>query len=115
MRIYIGHQEAATADEFEELARGVGISVPDELGHIFFSEAPEDDFRDLFLGWPGETDEQRRTRELAAKDVLADLLAAGQQDEIERLNAMYAAQLVCVASLRSHARGPRMHWVQKAA
>ncbi|MFF2651700.1 hypothetical protein [Streptomyces sp. NPDC058045] len=117
MRIYIGRQEAVTAEEFEELARGSGEfrELPAEiLDRVFREEAPED-FRDLFFGPPGETDEQRRAREEAAGHILAELLDAGRDDELERLNAMYAAQLVCAANLRKRARGPRMHWVRKAA
>ena len=115
MRTYIGHQEAVSVGEFVELARGVDADLPDELQDLLFSEDGADDFRDLFLGWPEETDEQRRSRELVAKDVLGELLEAGRDDEIERVNAAYAAQLVCVANLRKHANSPRMRRMQKAA
>ncbi|MGX1975470.1 hypothetical protein [Streptomyces kronopolitis] len=115
MRIYIGHQEAATAAEFIELAGGIAAHLPDELQDLLFSEDATDDFRDLFLGWPGESDEDCRARELAAKDVLGELLEAGRDDEIERANAAYAAQLVCVANLRNQTKSARLRRMQKAA
>jgi hypothetical protein len=106
VRTYIGHQEAVTPGEFVELAGGFDLDFSDELQDLFFSEDAADDFRDLFLGSPGETEAQRTSREL---------LAAGCDDEIERVNAAYAAQLVCVAKLRKQATSPRMHRMQKAA
>ncbi|MFL4905587.1 hypothetical protein ACJ6WF_21055 [Streptomyces sp. MMS24-I2-30] len=115
MRMFIGHQEAVSADEFVELAGGVDNDLPGELQNLLFSEDATDDFRDLFLGWAGESDEDRKCRESAARDVLGELLEAGRDDEIERMNAVYAAQLVCVASLRSQANSPRLRRLQKAA
>ena len=115
MRTYIGHQEAVTPGEFVELAGGFDLDFSDELQDLFFSEDAADDFRDLFLGSPGETEAQRTSRELVADEVLGELLAAGCDDEIERVNAAYAAQLVCVAKLRKQATSPRMHRMQKAA
>jgi len=52
MRTYIGDQEAVSASEFIELALG----TPPEL----------------WLGVPGETEEERAAREDAARDILAD-------------------------------------------
>ncbi|UFQ16874.1 MULTISPECIES: hypothetical protein [Streptomyces] len=115
MRMYIGDQEAATVGELIELAGGVDIAIPRELHELFFSEDTEDDFRDLFLGSRGETDEQRRSRELVAREVLSELLEAGRDDEIERMNAAYAAQLVVVANLRKQINSPRLRKMQKAA
>jgi hypothetical protein len=108
MRTYIGHQEVLSAAECWELAVGDDSELPV-------------DFRELFLGETGETGkadetaEQRAAREQAARDILADLMEAGQEDEVDWLNAVYAAQLVAVLPLRRQARSPRRGWDQKAA
>lgn len=52
MRTYIGEQEAISASEFIELALG----TPPEL----------------WLGVPGETEEESAARQDAARDILAD-------------------------------------------
>ncbi|MFE4856108.1 hypothetical protein [Streptomyces sp. NPDC056670] len=100
MRTYIGQQEAVSADEFEELALGIN-------GY--------QDFRDLFLGQAGETPEERAAREQVAREVLAELLERGVDDEIDRANAVYAAHLACVFPSRNRASHPRMNWVRTAA
>ncbi|MGW6456286.1 hypothetical protein ACWF94_10230 [Streptomyces sp. NPDC055078] len=101
MRTYIGHQEAVSTAEFEELA--YEIEMPDG-------------FRALFLGERDETRMQRAAREQAAREVLAELIQAGRSDAIEWLNAQYAAQLLCAAALRDWATGDvRASRVQKAA
>lgn len=122
MRIYIGHQEAVTAGEFVELASGfeepvggLDAEAPVGIEDLFFNEDPADDFRDLFLGSPGETEAQRGSREAVAKEVLGELLAAGHGDEIERVNAAYAAQLFCAADMRKRSRGPWPRRLRKAA
>ncbi|MGP8300185.1 hypothetical protein ACTPOK_20090 [Streptomyces inhibens] len=78
MRTFVGGQEALNA--FEELAQGSEASVPD-------------DFRSLFAGEPGESGRQRAVRLVVAAEVLAELQELGEDDEIARLNALYAAQL----------------------
>ncbi|GHG60474.1 hypothetical protein [Streptomyces griseocarneus] len=83
MRTYVGHQEAVNDEDFEELAFGF-----------------EEDFRELFLGLPGESAEDRVARVSAARDVLAELWEESGADEIALLNALYAAQLE-VAVVRS--------------
>ncbi|WP_314171484.1 hypothetical protein [Streptomyces winkii] len=88
MRAYAGDQEAWQASEFEELA-------------LSFEE-PAECFRDLFLGFPGESYEVREARLAAARDVLAELDELGQLDEIARVNAAYAAALRDVAPLWEH-------------
>jgi hypothetical protein len=52
-----------------------------------------DDFRELFLGTDGESAEERATRLEVAREVLAELLEEGREDDISFLNALYAAQL----------------------
>ncbi|MFD0305090.1 hypothetical protein [Streptomyces sp. NPDC127119] len=52
MRTYIGNQQAASAEDFAELALGTPV--------------------ELWLGVKGETDEERAAREDAARDILAD-------------------------------------------
>ncbi|MEV7427088.1 hypothetical protein [Streptomyces sp. NPDC091212] len=56
-------------------------------------EPDPEDFRALFLGKRGESAEERRIREAAARDVLAELVEEGQTDEISRVNAAYALLL----------------------
>ncbi|MCT9092615.1 hypothetical protein N4G70_27650 [Streptomyces sp. ASQP_92] len=100
MRTYIGQQEAVSADEFEELALGVG---------------DYQDFRELFLGQAGESPEERAAREQVAREVLAELLEMGIDDEIDRANAVYAAHLACVFPPRSRGSHPRLNWMRTAA
>ncbi|WAU84875.1 hypothetical protein O1Q96_37405 [Streptomyces sp. Qhu-G9] len=52
MRIYIGHQQAISVEDFAELALGTPV--------------------ELWLGVEGETDEERAAREDAARDILAE-------------------------------------------
>ncbi|WP_372408721.1 hypothetical protein [Streptomyces luteireticuli] len=78
MRTYIGYQEAANTEEFEELALG---------------------FESLFLGRPGESGEDRAARSSAARDILAELWEESHSDEIALLNALYAAQLSQVSKV----------------
>lgn len=52
MRMYIGHQQAVSAEDFVELALGTPV--------------------ELWLGVEGETDEERAARLDAARDILAD-------------------------------------------
>lgn len=52
MRIYIGRQQAASAEDFAELALGTPV--------------------ELWLGVEGESDEERAAREDAARDILSD-------------------------------------------
>ncbi|MDT3395228.1 hypothetical protein RKE29_00940 [Streptomyces sp. B1866] len=89
MRTHVGDQESLDASEPDGTAYGV------------------DDFHELFLGRPGETAEQRAVRTEVAKDVLAELLAEGQADEIAFLNAVYAAQLASLTPLLGQVRGLR--------
>jgi hypothetical protein len=54
---------------------------------------PPEDFRDLFLGPPGESAEQRAGRLTAAGDVLAELLDEGASDDLTLQDALYAVRL----------------------
>ncbi|MEU2506001.1 hypothetical protein ABZ621_14955 [Streptomyces sp. NPDC007863] len=92
MRTYVGGQEAVNALEFTELAYGFEFDVP----------MPED-FRDLFLGVPDETDEQRAVRLAAARDVLAEMRESSDADEVSLLNTLYAEQLMDAVPLRNRA------------
>ena len=104
MRTYVGGQEAVNALEFAELACGFELDVP----------MPED-FRQLFLGVPGETDEQRAVRLAAAGDVLIELRELTDVDEIGMLNALYAEQLMSAVPLRKRAATKRAAGARKAA
>ncbi|MET9219058.1 hypothetical protein ABZX65_09895 [Streptomyces sp. NPDC003300] len=64
------------------------------------ADAP-DHFRELFLGPPDESDEQRAARVEAAREVLAELLEEGASDHITREDALCALWLGGVALLRS--------------
>ncbi|MEW1719613.1 hypothetical protein [Streptomyces sp. NPDC093109] len=63
-------------------------------------EPDPEDFRALFLGECGESAEERRIREAAARDVLAELIEEAQTDEIGRLNAAYATLLSSSGAVR---------------
>ena len=104
MRTYVGGQEAVNAIEFVELACGFEHDLP-----------MPDDFRQLFLGVPGETDEQRAVRLAVAGDVLADLLDMSDVDEVATLNALYAEQLMRAVPLRKRTVPPRTSWARNAA
>ncbi len=104
MRTYVGGQEAVNAIEFTELTYGFESDVP----------MPED-FRQLFLGVPGETDEQRAVRLAAAGDVLEELRELSEADEVTMLNALYAEQLMRAVPLKNRAVTARAPWSRKAA
>jgi hypothetical protein len=104
MRTYVGGQEAANAFEFTELAYGFEFDVP-----------MPDDFRQLFLGVPGETDEERAVRLVAAGDVLAELRDQNGIDEVSTLNALYAEQLMRAVPMKDRAVKARTPWSKKAA
>jgi hypothetical protein len=104
MRTYVGGQEAVNALEFTELAYGFEFDIP----------MPED-FRDLFLGVPDETDEQRAVRLAAARDVLAELRESSDADEVSLLNTLYAEQLMSAVPLKNQAVKTRALWSRKAA
>ncbi|MEU7291755.1 hypothetical protein AB0A76_00900 [Streptomyces exfoliatus] len=104
MRTYVGGQEAVNALEFTELACGFEFDVP----------MPED-FRQLFLGVPGESDEQRAVRLAAAGDVLEELRELSDTDEVASLNALYAEQLMRAVPLKKRAVTARAPWSRKAA
>lgn len=65
------------------------------------SEVPED-FRDLFLGRPGESAEHRTARLTAARDLLAELLEEGEHDDFAMEDALHAVRLGGAALLRSN-------------
>jgi len=75
MRTFVAGQEAHTDSEFAELALGIDV--------------------DLFRGpLEPETAEERRAREDAAADILADLREMGEAgDEIAGWDALYADAL----------------------
>ncbi|MDX3697217.1 hypothetical protein PV726_44825 [Streptomyces europaeiscabiei] len=65
MRTYIGRQQAVSADDFAELALGTPV--------------------ELWLGVEGETDEERKARQDAARDILAE--NPGLPDDVARIAA----------------------------
>ncbi|SHK56770.1 hypothetical protein [Actinacidiphila paucisporea] len=65
------------------------------------SEVPED-FRDLFLGRPDESAEQRTARLTAARDVLAELLDQGERDAFAMEDALHAVRLGGASLFRGH-------------
>lgn len=70
--------------------------------------------RDLFLGPPGESGEQRAARLTAARDVLAEWLEEGEADDIARQDAMYAVRLGGAALLRVNCRALQPIWRGRA-
>lgn len=80
-----------------------GAGVVEEEGSALGADA--EDFKELFLGSPGESAEQRAARTAAARDVLEELQEQSDADEFARLNARYAAQLSSVAAMRGRAYG----------
>ncbi|WP_254792835.1 hypothetical protein [Streptomyces sp. CC77] len=103
MRTYVGDQEAWDAFEFEEPACGF-----DPLADAVFPA--------LFAGVGGEATEASAARLDVAGEVLAELLAAAEEDEVAWLNALYAAQLMGVVPLRSgHAVEPGTAPLRRAA
>lgn len=61
-----------------------------------------EDFRDLFLGRPGESAEHRTARLTAARDVLAELLEEGEHDDFVMQDALHAVRLGGAALLRGN-------------
>lgn len=67
-----------------------------------------EDFRILFVGEPGETAEEADARAEVAREVFAEMMDQGANDEIARLNAAYAARLLRAMSRRTRTyRGTR--------
>lgn len=89
MRTFVAGQEAHGDIEFAELALGIDI--------------------DLFRGpLESETDDDRAAREDAARDVLADLIAMGEDgDEIAGWDALYADALTRTVPFLRSARSYR--------
>lgn len=87
MRTFVGHHEAWDDFEFEELAYGID--------------------RDLFLGSPDETGEERAARLDAARDILADLREQGESDDISAWDALYVDQLARTLPLMRRSAGTR--------
>lgn len=104
MRTYVGGQEAVNIFEIAELAYG-----------FEFEPATPEDFRELFLGKPGESAEERAVRLAAAVDVLAELQELSDTDEVSTLNALYAEQLMSVVPLKNQVMAARTPWSKKAA
>ncbi|MGW7645044.1 hypothetical protein [Streptomyces bobili] len=81
MRMYIGHQQAVSAEDFVELALGTPV--------------------DLWLGEESETEEERAARLDAARDILAD--NPSLPDDVARIAAevieAYAPELFNVVPL----------------
>ncbi|GAB3015484.1 hypothetical protein GCM10023080_098790 [Streptomyces pseudoechinosporeus] len=67
MRMYIGHQQAVSAEDFVELALGTPV--------------------ELWLGEESETDEERAARLDAARDILADPEYRNLPDDVARIAA----------------------------
>ena len=69
---------------------------------VEFDDSAED-FRELFLGVPGETGELKAIRQEIAREVLLELEELGQHDAIAQKNAFYAQALSAVTPLWSRA------------
>lgn len=115
MRTHVGLQEAVYSEKFESPSHGTDPNswkvpdLPDEVTELFFSEDATEDFRDLFLGAPGETGPQRRSREAVAREVFREILEAARHGEVEWVNAVYATQLAYLAHLATpRSRPPRL-------
>ncbi|WP_435610653.1 hypothetical protein [Streptomyces sp. C10-9-1] len=105
MRSYIGNHQVVNQAEFEELAFG-------------FHERPAGLDLDLFRGpLRPETADERQAREDAARDILVDLRAMGEDgDDIAAWDALYADALThTVPFLRSAARDGRSGGTGEAA
>ncbi len=96
MRLYIGGQQAVTADDFIELALGTPV--------------------DLWLGVEGESEMERAARQAAARDILAD--HPDLPDRVSRVAAeaieAFAPELfnvVPLAGTRARRRQPRRNEV----
>ncbi|MGK5731468.1 hypothetical protein [Streptomyces sp. URMC 124] len=97
MRTYVVHRPVSEALEFEDSAY--------EFEGL--QRAETEDFRELFLGRPGELAEERAARVSAARDILEELQDQSDTDELARLNARYAARLSSVAAMKSAASARR--------
>ncbi|TJZ99703.1 hypothetical protein [Actinacidiphila oryziradicis] len=92
MRTFVAGKQALVAAEFVELAYG-------------FDELPTGIDRELFIGVPGESSEDRAARETVAREVLDDLRERGEADEVTAYDAIYAEALMhTVPLLRSSDR-----------
>ncbi|MFF4825772.1 hypothetical protein ACFY20_22645 [Streptomyces sp. NPDC001312] len=91
MRMFVGHQQAVSADDFVELALGTPV--------------------ELWLGVEGETDEERAARLDAARDILADPEYSDLPDDVARIAAevieAHAPELFNVVPLAYPARRRR--------
>jgi hypothetical protein len=72
-------------------------------------------FRDLFLGTSDESDEERAARQVAAREMLAELLEEGASDPIVREDALCALWLAGAALLRSSRLSGRPTRIGEAA
>ncbi|MCI0386246.1 hypothetical protein [Streptomyces sp. CNQ085] len=102
MRTFVGRQEAVSASEFVELAYGL-----DEL--------PAGIDRELFIGVPGESREERAARLDVAREVLAELREQGERDEVAASDARFAAALHRAVPLRRPPRTRRDSGTEVAA
>lgn len=96
MRSYINNHQVVNQAEFEELAFG-------------FDERPVGLDVDLFRGpFRPETSAERAAREDAARDILAELRAIGEDgDEIASWDALYADALTRTVPFLRAVRGLR--------
>ncbi|MCQ8772266.1 hypothetical protein [Streptomyces telluris] len=105
MRTYVVHQPAAEA-----------VGLGDHAFEFDGFRGPEaEDFKELFLGRPGEPAEERAARISAARDVLEELRNQSDADEFARLNARYAARLSSVAAMKGAAEAQRQAQAGRAA
>ncbi|GAA4671762.1 hypothetical protein GCM10023347_27170 [Streptomyces chumphonensis] len=96
MRTFVAGQEAYNASEFTELALGID--------------------RELFVGVPGESHEERAARMDVAREALADLRERAESDEVAAWDALYAEALTrTVPMLRAAARRRRVRREGEAA
>ncbi|MEH6374521.1 hypothetical protein V7793_09310 [Streptomyces sp. KLMMK] len=105
MRTYVVHRPAGDVAEFED-------STYEFEG---LQGLETEDFKELFLGRPGEPAEERAARVSAARDVLEELQEQSDIDELARLNARYAAKLSSVAAMKSAASARRESQAGRAA
>ncbi|GAA0462580.1 hypothetical protein ACFQ2B_37340 [Streptomyces stramineus] len=105
MHAYVVHQPADRVVESE----GTTLGIEESQG------ADAEDFKELFLGSPGESAEERAARTSAARDVLEELRDQSDADEFARLNARYAAKLSSLAAMRSRAHAQQDRQAGRAA
>ncbi len=86
MKDFVAGHPVVTGFDLAELAFG-------------FDELPMSLDRELFLGVPGETREERAAREDVAREVLRELRERGADDPVSAWDAVYAEALMSAVPL----------------